>query len=242
MAAFALLTASGRSLYPNAARSSSCSPFALPPAASALPAPVARGDVGGTVGEAALASHHLLYQDDQHEHEYGGKIEGNSTDAQRGKESPDGSEDGLGQIVKNTVQDRQTRKPPASSERKQEIEDDPAQQYEPVECQQKRQDKQDSRQVSGLVKEAPLLEPAPLLGGDFDVSWGQEKDLLGHTLDAPVQPEREASREVDQALGRLGLHGLQVHDHGDVSLELLADLLGVVEARGLDEVDLPGGD
>src|SRR5919197_3093861 len=101
MAAFALLTASGRSLYPNTTRPLTCS---------------------------ALAADHALQQYDQHEHEYGGQVEGYSTDAQGGKESPDGSEDGLGQVIQNTVRDRQTRKSPTAGERTHQIEDHPAQQ------------------------------------------------------------------------------------------------------------------
>jgi len=99
-------------------------------------APGGAGPRGSTIGETALA-HHSLQQDDEHEHEYGGQIEGYSTDAQGGKESPDGSKDGLGQVVQNTVRDRQTRKSPTAGEGTHQIEDDPAQQYQPVERQQK---------------------------------------------------------------------------------------------------------
>src|SRR6266536_5644332 len=213
MAAFALLTASGRSLYPNTTRSSSsCS-----------------------------STHHPLQQDDQHEYEDRRQIEGYSTDAQGGKESPDRSEDRFCQVIQDTVQDSQTRTSPAARQREQQVKDDPPKQDEPVDRQQQRKYEQYSRHRPGLVEEAPLLEPASLLGRDLDVSGGQQEHLLRHALDAPVQPKRETGGEVDQALRRLGLHGLQVHDHGDVGLELLADLLGVVEARGLDEVDLPGG-
>src|SRR6266511_311236 len=176
MAAFALLTASGRSLYPSTTRSSLT----------------------------ACSTHHLLQQDDQHEYQDGGQIEGNSTDAQRGKESPDGAEDRFGQVIQDTVDDCQTGKTPTARHRQQQIQDDPPKEDEPVE--------------------------------------GQEDRLLCHWLDASVEAEREAGGEVDQALRRLWLHGLEVHDHRDVGLELVADLLGVVEARRLDDVDLPGRD
>src|SRR6266542_4159782 len=214
MAAFALLTASGRSLYPSTTRSSLT----------------------------ACSTHHLLQQDDQHEYQDGGQIEGNSTDAQRGKESPDGSEDRFGQVIQDTVDDCQTGKTPTARHRQQQIQDDPPKEDEPVEGQEDREDDKYGGHRSRLIEEAALLEPTSLLGRDFDVSRGQQEHLLCHWLDASVEAEREAGGEVDQALRRLWLHGLEVHDHRDVGLELVADLLGVVEARRLYDVDLPGRD
>src|SRR6266540_4338391 len=84
MAAFALLTASGRSLYPRTTRSSLT----------------------------ACSTHHLLQQDQQHEYKDGGKIKSNSNGAQRGKEPSDWSYDMFGQVIQDTVDDFQTGKTP----------------------------------------------------------------------------------------------------------------------------------
>src|SRR5919201_6775534 len=81
-----------------------------------------------------------------------------------------------------------------------------------------------------LVEEAALLQPAPLLCRDLDVARGEQEHLVGDLLDAAVQAEGEPGGEVDQAFGRLAFHPLKVDDHRNVGLELLADLLGVVEA------------
>src|SRR5262245_32053109 len=112
MAAFALLTASGRSLYPSATRSS----------------------------PTAGSTHHLLQQDDQHEYQDRGQIESNSTDAQGGKESPDGSEDRFCQVIQDTVDDCQTRQASTPRHRQQQIQDDTPKEDKPVDGQQDRED------------------------------------------------------------------------------------------------------
>src|SRR5919206_2816486 len=76
-----------------------------------------------------------------------------------------------------------------------------------------------------LVEEAAALEQArPLLGGDLDVSRGQQEDLVGDTLHPAVERVGEAAREVDQPLREVLVGALQVQDDRDRFLELVRDL------------------
>src|SRR5689334_9951498 len=89
-----------------------------------------------------------------------------------------------------------------------------------------------------LVEEALLDQARALLRGHLDVARREEENLVGDALHAAVERVREAGREVDQALREIGVRALQVEDHGDLVLELVRHLLGVVEVLGNHEVDL----
>ena len=91
---------------------------------------------------------------------------------------------------------------------------------------------------SKLIEEALLNEPGAFFGRHLDVARREQEDLVGHPLHAPVERVGEAAGEVDEALGEIGVGALKVDDDGDVDLELVGDLLGVVEVLGNDEVDL----
>ena len=93
------------------------------------------------------------------------------------------------------------------------------------------------RHRSCLVEEAPLLEPSSLLGRDLDVSGGSVDTLSATRWMRPSSPTC-ARGEIDQALGRLRLHGLKVHDRRDVGLELLTILAASFEPERLDEMSL----
>src|SRR5438270_2889191 len=84
--------------------------------------------------------------------------------------------------------------------------------------------------------EAPLLETALLLGRDLDIGGRQQEDLIGNPLHLAPQAIGEAAGEVDQPAGQVAVDRLQVDDHGLVGFELVPDLLGVVEARGSDDM------
>src|SRR5919199_98155 len=92
------------------------------------------------------------------------------------------------------------------------------------------------RDRSRLVEEALLDQPRPLLRRDLDVARRQHEDLVGDPLHAAVERVGETRREVDEALGEVGLRALQVEDHRDAVLEAVGDLLGIVEALRNDEV------
>src|SRR5207248_10322810 len=89
-----------------------------------------------------------------------------------------------------------------------------------------------------LVEEALLDQTRPLLGGDLDVARREKEDLVGDALHSAVERVGEPRCEVDQALREVRVAALEVEDDRNVVLELVRDLLGVVEARGDDEVDL----
>ena len=90
---------------------------------------------------------------------------------------------------------------------------------------------------SGLVEEALLDQPRALLRRHLDVARGEEEDLVGDLLHAAVERVGEAGGEVDEALGEVAVDALQVHDHRDLVLELVRDVLGVVEGLGDHEMD-----
>src|ERR1035441_335195 len=52
-----------------------------------------------------------------------------------------------------------------------------------------------------LVEETPFRDAGLVLGCHLYVGRGQQEDLVGHPLDAPVQPEDQSGREVDETLG-----------------------------------------
>src|SRR4051794_5582561 len=87
-----------------------------------------------------------------------------------------------------------------------------------------------------LVEEALLHELGSLLGRDLDVARREQEHLVGDPLHAAVERVREPAREVDEALGEVGIGALEVEDHRDRVLELVGDLLGVVEVLRHHEV------
>src|SRR6201996_9656858 len=65
-----------------------------------------------------------------------------------------------------------------------------------------------------LVEEATFRDASLVLCRHVDVHGRKQEDLVGHPLDAPMQSEDEACREVDQTLGVAVDHLGQVHDDG----------------------------
>src|SRR3954469_13660464 len=92
-----------------------------------------------------------------------------------------------------------------------------------------------------LVEEPFFDEAGALLGAHLDVARREQEDLVGDPLHAPVERVREAGREVDQPLRKVGVRALEVEDHRHRVLELVGDLLRVVEALRHDEVHLHAG-
>src|ERR1700760_230712 len=72
-----------------------------------------------------------------------------------------------------------------------------------------------------LVEEATFRDASLVLCRHVDVGGREQEDLVGHPLDAPVQAEDQACREVDQTLGVAVDHLGQVHDDGDSLAEVL---------------------
>src|SRR6266702_1043770 len=91
-----------------------------------------------------------------------------------------------------------------------------------------------------LVEEAALEHPGAILRRQLDVARREEEDLVGDALHPALERVREAAREVDQPLRKLGVSRLEVEDHGNAVLEPVGDLLRVVEAAREDEVDAGG--
>src|SRR4051812_742890 len=88
----------------------------------------------------------------------------------------------------------------------------------------------DGRARLGLVEEALLDQPRPLLRTHLDVARREQEHLVGDPLHAAVERVRQAGGEVDQALREVRVAALEVEDHRCRVLELVGDLLGVVEA------------
>src|SRR3954452_20427041 len=84
-----------------------------------------------------------------------------------------------------------------------------------------------------LVEEALFDQAGAFLGRDLDVARREHEGLVGDLLHAALEGVGEARREVDQALGELGIGGLEIQDYRRPLLEGVGDLLSVVEvARG----------
>src|SRR5215470_11857553 len=109
-----------------------------------------------------------------------------------------------------------------------------------------------------LVEKAPFHYPCLVFRGDLDVGRGQQEHLVGHALDAAVQPEDQACGEVDKALGVAVHHLREVHDHRRTVAEVLTDGTGLIvrsrvqsgdtrqigclgQRRGLAVVSVPAG-
>src|SRR6201999_483436 len=71
-----------------------------------------------------------------------------------------------------------------------------------------------------LVEEPTFRDASLVLCRHVDVGGREQEDLVGHPLDAPVQSEDQACREVDQTLGVTVDHLGQVHDDGDSLAEV----------------------
>src|ERR1700744_1661853 len=71
-----------------------------------------------------------------------------------------------------------------------------------------------------LVEEPTFRDASLVLCRHVDVRRREQEDLVGHPLDAPVQSEDQACREVDQTLGVAVDHLGQVHDDGDSLAEV----------------------
>src|ERR1700761_9331796 len=71
-----------------------------------------------------------------------------------------------------------------------------------------------------LVEEPTFRDASLVLCRHVDVRGREQENLVGHPLDAPVQPEDQACREVDEALGVAVDHLGQVHDDGDSLAEV----------------------
>src|SRR5512145_3382487 len=80
---------------------------------------------------------------------------------------------------------------------------------------------------SALVEEAALGHPRLVLGGDRDIGWREQEDLVGDPLDRSAQAEHEPRGEVDEPLRVRVVHVGEVHDHRRALAEALADLLGL---------------
>ena len=80
------------------------------------------------------------------------------------------------------------------------------------------------------------MEPPLLLRRHFDVGRRQEEDLIGDAVHLAAEPVGEPAREVDDPAGEIAVDVLKVDDHGLRHLQLVADLLGVVEADGSHDV------
>src|SRR5437879_5719469 len=92
---------------------------------------------------------------------------------------------------------------------------------------------------SGGVEPA-LLKPALLLGRDLDVGRREQEDLVGDPLHLAAESVGEPAGEVDEAAREVAVAALEVHDDRLVHLQLVADLLGIVEPAGGDDVNLGG--
>jgi hypothetical protein len=73
------------------------------------------------------------------------------------------------------------------------------------------------------------LPPAPFVGGDLHIGWGEKQHLVGDLLHAPVQRVGSAAAEVDQPPGQLAIDALQVDDHRLILPEMIGDLLCITK-------------
>ena len=87
---------------------------------------------------------------------------------------------------------------------------------------------------SRLVEEPALVQHArPFLGRDLDVARGEQEDLVGDALHAPVQRIRETACEIDQPLLESSLSALwRLRITGTESLNLSAICCASLKLRG----------
>src|SRR5215210_4312183 len=86
-----------------------------------------------------------------------------------------------------------------------------------------------------LVEERPLGDALALLRAHLDVARGEKEDPVGDGLDVTVERIGQAGAEVHHSAAQVAVDVLEVQDHGLLALEAVGAVLGVVEARGLED-------
>src|SRR5215213_8374381 len=91
-----------------------------------------------------------------------------------------------------------------------------------------------------LVEERPLGYALALLRAHLHVAWGEQEDPVGDGLDVAVERVGQAGTEVHHPAAQVAVDVLEVQDHRLLTLEAVREVLGVVEAGGLEDADARG--
>src|SRR5215218_6212269 len=88
-----------------------------------------------------------------------------------------------------------------------------------------------------LIEERPLGDALALLRAHLHVARGEEEDPVGDGLDVAVERVSQAGAEVHHPAAQVAVYVLEVQDHRLLTLEAVREVLGVVEAGGLEHAD-----
>src|ERR671913_601621 len=86
-----------------------------------------------------------------------------------------------------------------------------------------------------LVEERPLGDALALLRAHLDVARREQEDPVGNGLDVAVERVGQARAEVHHPATQVAVDALEVQDHRLLALEAVREVLGVVEAGGLED-------
>src|SRR5215211_9006230 len=89
--------------------------------------------------------------------------------------------------------------------------------------------------VLELVEERPLGDALALLRAHLDVARREQEDPVGHRLDIAVERVRQARAEINHPAAQVAVDVLEVQNNGLLALEAVREVLGVVEAGGLED-------
>src|SRR5215216_4912422 len=90
------------------------------------------------------------------------------------------------------------------------------------------------RRISELVEERPFGDALALLRAHLDVARREEENPVGHGLDVSVERVGQARAEVHHPAAEVAVDVLEVKNNGLLALEAVGEVLGVVEAGGLE--------